>query len=181
MEGVLRKISDEPKAATITVQSLAQILDPSMTEQDLGSALAKLALHAKEGSYKTVLLPVQPGGTLSEQTSQGVVKDVLGGSVTSPAKGEVLTVGLKNASGKKNETSPARVALVNGGYNVIDAGTGSSVASSKITYSDPANKKQATEVAETLGLPSSAVVKRDAASNADVLVVLGSDYKPSGA
>ncbi|MFI7384797.1 LytR C-terminal domain-containing protein [Streptomyces sp. NPDC049813] len=176
MQGVLRKLSSDPQAATTTVQTLAQILDPSLTEKDLGAFLAKLADHAKEGDYKTALLPVQQNGTLSETAADSVVKDVLGGTVKAPAKGDSLRIAVTNATGDKARTEKARVALVNGGYTFVAGGTGSSVAASLVTYGDDARKEDAVEVAKTLGLPSSAVKKTKAAANADVSVVLGQDY-----
>ncbi|MEU1077519.1 MULTISPECIES: LCP family protein [unclassified Streptomyces] len=177
MYGVLRKISDDPKAATITVQTLAQILDPSLPEADLGGALAKLAEHAKVGAYKTALLPVQQDGTLSAQAGDSVVKDILGGSVTAPDKGSAVRVGVSNASGTPKAAEKARVALVNGGYAVIDAGGTGTAASSSVTYGDAGQKAKAEEVAKTLGLPAGAVRQGKAAANADVTVVLGKDYK----
>ncbi|GAA0590211.1 LCP family protein [Streptomyces crystallinus] len=177
MYGVLRKISDDPKAATITVQTLAQILDPSLPEADLGAALAKLAEHAKVGAYKTALLPVQPDGTLSAQAGDSVVKDILGGSVTAPDKGAAVRIGVSNASGNPKAADKARVDLVNGGYAVIDAGSASTASSSSVTYGDAAQKAKAEEVAKTLGLPAGAVRQGKAAANADVTVVLGKDYK----
>ncbi|MEU6392774.1 LCP family protein [Streptomyces sp. NPDC046939] len=179
MQAVLRKLSSDPQAATITVQTLAQILDPSLTEKDLGAFLAKLADHAKEGDYKTALLPVQKDGTLSEETADSVVKDVLGGTVKAPAAGDSLRVAVKNATGTASRTEKARVTLVNGGYTFVAGGTGSSVATSQVTYGDDARKQDAVEVAKTLGLPTSAVKKAKAASNADVTVVLGQDYSAS--
>ncbi|WP_372346468.1 LCP family protein [Streptomyces sp. KL116D] len=176
MQGVLRKLSSDPQAATTTVQTLAQILDPSLTEKDLGAFLAKLADHAKEGDYKTALLPVQSGGTLSESAADSVVKDVLGGTVKAPAKGDSLRVGVKNATGVTARTEKARVTLVNGGYTFVSGGTGTSVVSSQVTYADAARKQDAVEVAKTLGLPTSAVRKGKTAANADVSVVLGQDY-----
>ncbi|GGP73464.1 LCP family protein [Streptomyces melanogenes] len=177
MYGVLRKISDDPKAATITVQTLAQILDPSLPESDLGASLAKLAEHAKVGAYKTALLPVQPDGTLSAQAGDSVVKDILGGSVTAPDKGAAVRVGVSNASGNPKAADKARVDLVNGGYAVIDAGGASTAASSSVTYGDAGQKAKAEEVAKTLGLSAGAVKQGKAAANADVTVVLGKDYK----
>ncbi|MFJ7997667.1 LCP family protein [Streptomyces sp. NPDC096310] len=177
LQGVLRKISDDPKAATVTVETLAQILDPSLTEKDLGAALAKLAEHAKVGDYKTTVLPAQANGTLSEESTETVVKDILGGSVTAPEQGDALRVGVKNASGNQDAAESARIALVNGGYSFVDAGTADAVASSRVTYADAAKKEQAEETAKTLGLPTSAVEKGKAAANADVSVVLGQDYK----
>lgn len=178
MQGVLRKLSSDPQAATTTVQSLAQILDPSLEEKDLGAFLAKLADRAKGGDYKTSLLPVRQDGTLTEQAGETVVKDVLGGTVKSPEKGAALRVGVQNASGKKAAGEDARVSLVNGGYTFIDGGTGSAARpTSQVTYADAGKKAQATEVAKTLGLPASAVRKGKTAANADVSVVLGQDYR----
>ncbi|MEV7089575.1 LCP family protein [Streptomyces sp. NPDC093085] len=177
LQGVLRKISDDPKNATVTVETLAQILDPSLTEKDLGAALAKLAGHAKVGDYKTTLLPVQANGRLSDQAAESVVKDILGGSVTAPEEGAAVRVGVKNASGDQDAAESARIALVNGGYGFVDAGTADAVTASTVTYGDDKQKEQAEEVAKTLGLPAGAVTQGKAAPNADVSVVLGQDYK----
>ncbi|GHJ37645.1 LCP family protein [Streptomyces sp. TS71-3] len=177
MQGVLRKMSSDPQSSTVTVQTLAQIMDPSLTDKDLGAFLAKLADHAKGGDYKTMVLPVQQDGTVSEQATDSVVKDVLGGTVKAPAKDAAVRVGVKNASGAKAATESSRVALVNGGYTFIDAGANAPVqTSSQVTYADAAKKQDASEVAKTLGLPASAVRKGDVAANADVSVTLGEDY-----
>lgn len=177
MQGVLRKFPDDPKTATVTVETLAQILDPSLRESDLGASLAKLAEHAKGGDYKTALLPVQQDGTLTAQAADSVVKDVLGGRVTAPDKDAAVRVGIKNATGKTSATEKARIALVNGGYSVLDGGKADTESTSRITYADEAQRAKAAEVAKTLGLPASAVKKGSAAPNADVSVVLGKDYK----
>ncbi|MFF0034851.1 LCP family protein [Streptomyces mirabilis] len=178
MQGVLRKLSSDKQAATTTVQTLAQILDPSLTDQDLGAFLAKLADLAKGGDYKTALLPVQQDGTLSESATNSVVKDVLGGTAKSPDAGAAVRVGIKNATGNKDATEKARVVLVNGGYTFLDSGTSATAQSvSQITYTDAARKDDAIEVAKTLGLPTSTVKKGSGSSNADVSVVLGQDYK----
>ncbi|MEU0964973.1 LCP family protein [Streptomyces sp. NPDC005917] len=180
MQGVLRKMSSDSSAATVTVQSLAQILDPSLTDKDLGAFLAKLADLAKSGDYKTALLPVQNDGTLSAQTSSSVVKDILGGTAKSPAADSAVRVSVQNATGVKGNTDKARVVLVNGGYTFLEGGTGSGTqAASRVLYSDAADKANATEVAKTLGLGTGAVAKGTVGSGADVSVVLGQDYQPS--
>ncbi|MGW0968443.1 LytR C-terminal domain-containing protein [Streptomyces sp. NPDC002516] len=177
MQGVMRKLSSDKQAATTTVQTLAQILDPSLTDQDLGAFLAKLADLAKGGDYKTALLPVQTDGTLSASASSSVIKDVLGGTAKSPDAGSAVRVGIENATGVKTATSQARVVLVNGGYTFLDSGTSAAQSVSRITYGDAARKADAVEVAKTLGLPASIVTKGKAGGNADVSVVLGQDYK----
>lgn len=180
MQGVLRQLTSDPTAATTTVQTLAQILDPSLTDKDLGTFLAKLADLAKGGDYKTALLPVQNDGTLTAKASAGVVKDVLGGTAKSPDEGSAVRVSVQNATGVKDDTEKARVVLLNGGFTFLEAGTAATTqAASKVTYSDAADKENATEVAKTLGLPTSSVTKGTVASNADVSVVLGQNYKPS--
>ncbi|MEV3991188.1 LCP family protein [Streptomyces sp. NPDC049837] len=177
IRGVLRKMSDDPQSATVTIQTLAQILDPSLPEKDLGASLAKLAEHAKVGDYKTALLPVQEDGTLGEQATNSVVKDILGGSVSAPEQGAAVRVGIRNASGNEDATEDARILLVNGGYAVIDGGKADTEASSQVIYGDAAQKAKAEEVAKTLGLPAGAVEKGTATANADVTVVLGQDYE----
>ncbi|WP_328771632.1 LCP family protein [Streptomyces sp. NBC_00286] len=178
MQGVLRKVSSDPQAATTTVQTLAQIIEPPLTDKDLGTFLAKLADHAKGGDYKSVLLPVQSDGRLSTKASDSVVKDVLGGAAKSPEQGAAVQVGIRNATGKKDATEQARVVLLNGGYAFVDAGrTDTAQTASQITYADAAKKADAVEVAKTLGLPTSSVKKAKGASNADVSVVLGQDYE----
>ncbi|MDQ0777303.1 anionic cell wall polymer biosynthesis LytR-Cps2A-Psr (LCP) family protein [Streptomyces aurantiacus] len=180
MQGVLRKLSSDAQAATTTVQTLAQILDPSLTDSDLGTFLAKLADRAKEGDFKTALLPVQTDGRLSTQASDSVVKDVLGGAAKSPEKGDAVQVGIRNATADKDATEKARVVLLNGGYTFVDGGTAEvAQAVSEITYADAAKKADAVEVAKTLDLPTTAVKKGEVTSNADVSVVLGQDYKVS--
>ncbi|MEU5885711.1 LytR C-terminal domain-containing protein [Streptomyces sp. NPDC047461] len=180
MQGVLRKVSSDAQGATVTVQTLAQILDPSLTDKDLGTFLAKLADLAKGGDYKTALLPVQTDGTLSAQASDSVVKDVLGGTAKSPDKDAAVRVSVQNASGVKGNSEKARIVLLNGGFTFLEGGTASAAQSaSKVVYTDAADKENATEVAKTLGLPTSAVTKGKTSSNANVSVVLGQDYEPS--
>ncbi|MGW1272954.1 LytR C-terminal domain-containing protein [Streptomyces sp. NPDC002491] len=180
MQGVLRKVSSDTQGATVTVQTLAQILDPSLTDKDLGAFLAKLADLAKGGDYKTALLPVQADGTLSAQASASVVKDVLGGTAKSPDKDAAVSVFVQNASGTKADTEDARVVLLNGGFTFVEGGAPSGTkAASQVLYGDAANKENAVEVAKTLGLGTDAVKKGTVSGNADVAVVLGKDYKRS--
>ncbi|MEU9984595.1 LytR C-terminal domain-containing protein [Streptomyces sp. NPDC050856] len=177
VNGVLRKMSDDPRAATVTVETLAQILDPSLPEKDLGASLARLAGHAKVGDHRTALLPVRQDGTLDEEAARDVVKDILGGTVSAPEQGAAVRVGVRNASGNGDATEAARIVLVNGGYAVIDGGKADRASSSQVIYGDPAQKAHAEEVAKTLGLPADAVQRGTAAANADVTVLLGRDYR----
>ncbi|MFH9987140.1 LCP family protein [Streptomyces luteogriseus] len=179
MQGILRKMSSDPQAATTTIQTLAQILDPSLTDKDLGTFLAGLSDLAKGGDVKTDLLPVQNDGTLSAQASARVVKNVLGGTAKSPDKDAAVSVSVQNATGVKDNTEKARVVLLNGGFTFLESGTGTARTASEVVYADAADKANAAEVAKTLGLPAGSVTKGKTSGSADVSVVLGQDYKPS--
>ncbi|MFF5878137.1 LytR C-terminal domain-containing protein [Streptomyces californicus] len=177
MRATLRKISEDPKAATVTVETLLQVLDPSLPEKDLGASLAKLASRAKVGDYRTTVLPVQQDGTLTEADTKDVVKTVLGGTVKAPEAGAPLRVAVRNATGSEKAPEAARVQLVNGGYAFVDSGKAGSEASSVVLYRADEDKEKAVEVAKTLGLSAGDVKKGEPAANADVSAVLGQDYK----
>ncbi|WP_223766288.1 LCP family glycopolymer transferase [Streptomyces huiliensis] len=180
MQAVLKKMSTDPKAATTTVEALAQIPDPSLSVPQLGASLAQLAARAKAGAYRTTVLPVRQDGTLGGEEADGVVKEVLGGAVGSAGAGTTPRVSVKNATGGTAGAGAARVALVNGGYTYLDAGTAAAAGASAVYYADDRRAADAKEVAKTLGLPAGAVRKgsgSDVAANADVTVVLGRNYK----
>ncbi|MFD5283815.1 polydiglycosylphosphate transferase PdtA [Streptomyces rubrogriseus] len=180
MQGVLRKLSSDPQAATTTVQTLGMILDPPLTEKDLGTFLAGLSDRAKGGDFKTALLPVQDGGGLSAEAGDSVVKDVLGGTAKSPDKDAAVSVSVRNATGVEDRTGKARVVLLNGGFTFVSGGTASGTeATSQVVYAEAADKENAVQVAKTLGLPTGSVTQGKVSANARVSVVLGQDYKPA--
>lgn len=177
---VLRKVPSDPKAAAVTVDSMGQILDPALNAQTLGALLSRLGAHAKVGAYRTDVLAVKPDGALTDDATQKVVKEVLGGSVAAAQPGAAPRVGLKDATGDEKTQVAAKAALLNGGYDFVDGGKADkTAAASQITYQDDAQKDRAIEVAKTLGLPETAVKKGENAVNADVVVILGKDYKAS--
>jgi anionic cell wall polymer biosynthesis LytR-Cps2A-Psr (LCP) family protein len=182
MQAVLEKMPSDAAGATKTVQSLAQILDPSLTEKQLGASLAQLANLAKTGAYATTSLAVRQDGSLSPQSTDTVVKDVLGGAVhTSGSDSSAQArVAVKDATGNAKAAAMAQAAIVNGGtYTYVPGGKASAPqALSQVLYGDPARLAAAKDVANTLGLPATAVKKGTVPSNADISVVLGQDYKP---
>ncbi|GAA3656549.1 LytR C-terminal domain-containing protein [Streptomyces chitinivorans] len=181
LRATLEKTSDDPKTATGTVRALTQILDPSLTDGQLGASLASLAGYAKKDAYGTELLPVEADGTLSDATSEGLVKDVLGGTVKNTDPNATPRVSLKDATGDEEAANNARVALVNGGYTVVGGGSADSAqATTRVTYSEAGDRARAEEVARTLGLSEKAVTEGKGAANADITVVLGRDYEPGG-
>ncbi|WP_415950302.1 LytR C-terminal domain-containing protein [Streptomyces sp. KLOTTS4A1] len=173
LRGVLRKLSTDPKAATTTIETLGQIIEPPLTEKDLGAFLARLSERAKGGDYDSAVLPVQQDGTVSQKATETVVEKLLGGAVKNPDPDAAVRISL---SGSKEAVQSARVDLVNGGWTVI-AGSTDPGSSSRVTYADETRKAEAQEVAKTLGLPAESVKEGKVPGNADVGVVLGSDYE----
>ncbi|MFI9200402.1 LCP family protein [Streptomyces sp. NPDC053048] len=178
MRAVLGKMSGDAGTATGTVESLAQIPDPSLSTRQLGASLAHLAERARQGSYETRVLPVRPDGTLAGPAADSVVREVLGGTVRAPGRDAPPRVSVKNATGGAPAGGSARVTLVNGGFTYVDAGAAKAPRkASAVLYADDGRAGEAKEVARTLGLPEGAVRKGEGAAGADVTVVLGQDYK----
>ncbi|RBM09373.1 LCP family protein [Streptomyces sp. PT12] len=176
MQAVMAKMPSGESGATRVVEALAQITDPSLTEDELAVSLAQLAGYAQQDAYDTVPLPVEADGTLSDETADGLVVDVLGGTVSNADPGAAPRIGIRDASGAE-AAEDARIALVNGGFTVVDArASDATEAESRVTYADPAHQEVAVEVARTLGLPDEAAVEGEGAGNADVTIILGEDY-----
>ncbi|GGR95714.1 membrane protein [Streptomyces nojiriensis] len=180
LQAVLRKVPSDPKAAAVTVESIGQILDPALNAQTLGALLSRLGAHAKVGAYRTDVLAVKADGTLTDDANKTVVKEVLGGSGAAAQPGATPRVGLKDATGDEKAQVAAKAALMNGGYTFVDGGKADkTAATSQITYQDDAQRDRAIEVAKTLGLPETAVKKAENVVNAEIVVILGKDYKAS--
>jgi anionic cell wall polymer biosynthesis LytR-Cps2A-Psr (LCP) family protein len=183
MQAVLKKMPSDAPSATKVVQSLSQILDPSLTDKQLGASLAQLADLAKTGAYDTTMMPVQKDGTISAQTTDTVVKDVLGGTVKQSTGTGPARVSIKDATGNVKAGPMAQAAILNGGtYTYVAGGKATTTsAASQVVYADPTRLAAAKDVAATLGLPATAVKKGTVPSNADISVLLGKDYKPAPA
>ncbi|WP_031005119.1 LCP family protein, partial [Streptomyces sp. NRRL F-5727] len=180
VNGLLRKMPSDAANATTAIEYLQQIADPSLPEKDLGASLAKLAEHAKTGAYKTAVLPVGEDGALAEGAGDSVVRDILGGKVTTVDAGGVPRVSIKDATGE-DAVEAAKIVLINGGYAFVGGTKAESRAKSQVVYGDDAQKATAVEVAKTLGLPDGSVTKGKPSGTAAITVVLGRDYEIPGA
>ena len=145
MQGVLRKLSSDPQAATVTVQTLAQILDPSLTEKDLGAFLAKLA-EPRQGRRLQDGAAARPAATARSASRPPTASSRTSSAARSraPTRTPPSAVGIKNATRRQGRhRDSARVALVNGGYTFVDGGTaGAAQAASQVDYADAADKAE---------------------------------------
>ncbi|MQY15634.1 hypothetical protein SRB5_58210 [Streptomyces sp. RB5] len=177
LQALLGKLPSDKETVTQIVKSMGAIPDPSLSEGELAASLAALSTRAKDGDYTTQTLPVRQDGTLDEQASSKIVKDVLGGTVKNADPSATAKVAVKNASGDQAKAQNAQVALVNGGYNFTGAtNAAKAVDASQVLYADASRADQAAEVAKTLGLSAKSVKKGAGSAGADITVVLGKDY-----
>ncbi|WP_059013396.1 LCP family protein [Streptomyces specialis] len=176
MRAVLEKMPDSESAAVRIVENLFMTADPSLTEQELGATLARLAGYARAGDYATEPLPVEEGGTIGDETAEGLLADVLGGTADDAAPGAAPRVGIRDAGAGEAAAETARVTLLNGGFSVIDSRAVDDVsAETSVSYADETFREAAIDVARTLGLPEEAVVQGESPGTADVTIILGQD------
>ncbi|WP_226961423.1 MULTISPECIES: LCP family protein [Streptomyces] len=179
MEAVLDRLPATESTAVTAMENLRQIHDPSLSEQELGASLATLAGYAQSDEYTTTPLPVEEDGTISDETADGLVDEVLGGSVSNASPGGAVRFGIRDATGTEGLGEAARITLVNGGMTVIDNRVvAEPAAESSVLYSVPDHRETALDAARTLGLPEEAVTEGDGPGTADVTIVLGQDYGP---
>ncbi|TDC72838.1 LCP family protein, partial [Streptomyces hainanensis] len=178
LQAVLEELPADEAGATRVVEGLNQIVDPSLREDQLGNLLARLAGYAQADAYQTTQLPVETDGTISDETADGVVADVLGGTVSNADPNATPRIGVRDASGVQGTAEAARIALVNGGFTVIDSRSAAETEpASQVTYTDAEDQQTALEAARTLGLPEDVVTQGEGGGNADVTIVLGEDYE----
>ncbi|MCU7824839.1 LCP family protein [Kitasatospora sp. DSM 101779] len=180
MEAVLRAMPTDLDEATVDVHRMNAVLDPSLPEKALAGVLVQLALHGKDGHLGTQLLKAKPDGTLDEATAGRQVKDVLGGTIkNATAAGGTARVSVLNASGQDKAAESASVQITNTGMEVVPSSgkAGTVQATSEIRYTDDARAEAAKTLAGALGLKPEAVKKVTDPQNADLVVVLGKDYK----
>ncbi|MFD7508096.1 LCP family protein [Streptomyces sp. NPDC059853] len=177
LAGILAKMPTGEDGATRTIHAVGLIADPSLSEEELALSLAQLGGYAQDGAYETVLLPVETDGTLSAETAEGLVMDVLGGTVVNADPGAALRISVTDATGGAEGGEMARVALINGGFSVVDSRTAEEASeTSRVMYGAEEHRETALEAARTLGLPEDVVGAGNGAPNADVTIILGEDY-----
>ncbi|WP_344571129.1 LCP family protein, partial [Kitasatospora viridis] len=162
------------------VHRIGAVLDPSLPEQALAGVLVQLNQQSAAGHLSTSELPVKPDGSIDEATAGAMVKQVLGGTVhTAAVTNAPARVGLVDATGTGGNAQSAQTQVINAGLTFVpNGGTAPAQAASEIRYTDDARAAAAHSLAQSLGLPDSAVKKVTDPQTVDLLVVLGKDYQP---
>lgn len=178
LAAVVKAFPTDSTSAIADVDRMGAVLDPSLPEKALGSLLASLSADSAKGGYSTATLPVSSSGALGNGAA-ATVQQLLGGRTQGQAgAGTTARVVVANASGSARSLALAQAAVENGGYTLVSGGGSEATrAKTEVFYADPARKGDAEQLAGDLGLTAAAAAKGTVPQNADVLVVLGSDYK----
>ncbi|MCE7079193.1 LCP family protein [Streptomyces sp. ST2-7A] len=180
MSAVWSKMPDTEDAATRVVENLAQVPDPSLSENELGAHLARLAGTASSNAHAMVPLRVREDGTIDDETAENVVAAVLGGTVNEAEGVQLPRVAVRDGSEGGAAGESARVLLVNGGFTVVETRAAEEeLPESEVRYRSESFRQTAIEVARTLGLPDEAAVEGDVPGNADIVALVGADLDPA--
>ncbi|WP_055588515.1 LCP family protein [Peterkaempfera griseoplana] len=180
LTAVLKAMPTDASSATDVVKRMNAVMDPSLSERQLGASLAALARHAGAGHFSVATLPVKADGTVDPATAGTLVKQVLGGTVHNADSGSgPARVVIQNGTGTTAKADQAQIQVVNGGYTFVPplGKALAPVARTQIRYTDDARAEAARQLALTLNVPTTAVKKVTGGQTADILVVLGQDYK----
>lgn len=121
--------------------------------------------------------------TIDNAAASAMMKERFPGAVLRDAGGQVVRVLVENGVGTPDLGVGARTKLVAKGFRVIDGGNAASFSQEPSVVSVPdgsaASVDRGRRVAAALGLPASSVSVSDRGQTvAEVIVILGSDFRP---
>jgi hypothetical protein len=178
LAGLVQAMPQDATSAASDITKMGAVADPSLPDATLGALMAALSKDAQGGKYSTQTLPVNANGTPASSAGD-LVKQLLGGTVTTSSGATAARVAITDATGESNKTNLAEAAVVNGGFTLVPGSSKapSTRSTSSISYSDDTRAADAKQLAQDLGLPATVVTKVTTAQSADLVVVLGKDYQ----
>jgi hypothetical protein len=190
LDGLFAALPTEASAVQRLVASLGKDGASTLGAERLGQTLAGLAAASRADSVLPFDLPVQkidaggqPTYRVDAAGTKQFVEANLGSSLPSSARGERKRVFVQNGVGTPGLVITACNRLVDAGYAFAGSGNASDFghATSKVLVFDSSvdAARLGNAVAHTLRLPTSDVAVSTQGQNvADVIVILGKDYKP---
>ncbi|MEY9838739.1 LytR C-terminal domain-containing protein [Streptacidiphilus sp. EB103A] len=178
LAGLVQAMPQDATSAASDITKMGAVADPSLPDATLGALMAALSKDAQGGKYSTRTLPVNANGTPASSAGD-LVKQLLGGTVTTSSGATAARVAITDATGDGNKANLAEAAVVNGGFTLVPGNSKapSTRSTSSISYSDDTRAAEAKQLAQDLGLPTTVVTKVTSAQSADLVVVLGKDYQ----
>jgi len=159
--------------------------------QRLGPFLAGLRADQELDRVTYQTLPTRPldsGGTvtalvLDPEPAKALVANLLAGSLPKQREGGQVRVLVQNGVGTPGLGEGARTRLVDAGFTYVNGGNAASFGQSAsvvlIKDAGAAARREGGDVATALGLPDTSLrIAAQGQSIADVVVILGADYKP---
>jgi anionic cell wall polymer biosynthesis LytR-Cps2A-Psr (LCP) family protein len=191
LDGVLRGLPDQAREIEGTVTSLKAGSSSTLASSLLAEILASAQSVAVDGDMLSDVLPVNAIATGSGEESYGVnaqqaaalMQARFAPSLVKDTAGGPIRVLVQNGVGTPGLVDKARTKLVKAGFRFVNGNNapefGQKQSAVLIPDSTAASVERGAGVAAALGLPASSVgVSGQGQTVAEVIVVLGRDFKP---
>jgi anionic cell wall polymer biosynthesis LytR-Cps2A-Psr (LCP) family protein len=188
---VMEKLPEDPAKVTDLITQLGEDSTSTLDAAGLATRLAAVRTAAVGDKTASDVLPTTEIDTGDELTSYGIdsgqvaamMKSLLPGALQKDSGGEVLRVLVENGVGTPGLVELARAKLVEDGFRFVNGGNAADFGfdESAVIIPDGTEKsvQRGQRVADSLGLPESAVSTSDRGQTvADVIVILGKDFVP---
>ena len=191
LDGVLRGLPDEQREIEEAVAALADGSRSTLSRSELAQVLAGAHAVAVKDNLLSDVLPVNPIETGSGEESYGInapqaaalMQSRFAPSLVQGSDLEAIRVLVQNGVGTPGLVDKARTRLIDAGFRFVNGGNAQpfdqEVTLVAIPDTSPASVERGGKVAAALGLPADAVgVSGQGQTVAEVIVVLGSDFRP---
>ncbi|MGZ4638609.1 MAG: LCP family protein [Actinomycetes bacterium] len=190
-DAVVRALPGSPAQVASTIGALGSGSQSDLSATRLAALISDLRTAATGGDVRYEVLPTNDIDTGSAVDSYGLDSSKAGallqtffaGSLQKDTTGDSVRVLVENGVGTPDLIEGARNKLVKIGLRFVNGGNAGDLSDdpSVVLIQDGSEKstRRGQRVAATLGLPSSAIqVNPRGQTVADVIVILGSDFKP---
>jgi anionic cell wall polymer biosynthesis LytR-Cps2A-Psr (LCP) family protein len=191
-DGVLRKLPATEAGIAAAITGLSTGSSSSLSLGQLASLLVTLRTAAVKELINYDVLPVNDIDTgdtvdtygLDSAKAGPLLQSLFAASLQKDRTGDTVRVLVENGIGTPDLVTAARGHLVKDGFQFITGGNASDLsatAASVVLIEDGSNKALArgARVAKSLGLPTSSIqINPRGQTVADVIVILGADFKP---
>ena len=191
LDQLMRELPDNRDTLIDVFNQVGAVDRATLNAEELADFALEYGEVARSGDAAYQTLPVTVLSTSGSKTALTVdpegldrLRDgLLADSLPPDVGGEQIAVFVQNGVGTPGLVEDAAELLRNDGYDFVNGGNANQFGVKQtvvfIPDSSPASQTLGKDVASTLGVPESAVeVSDEGSSVADVIVVLGEDFKP---
>ncbi|MEO8107593.1 MAG: LytR C-terminal domain-containing protein [Actinomycetes bacterium] len=191
LEQVTQRLPEEPQALLATLEGVGATENATLSTESLANFMLGYGDVGRGGDTSYQSLPVNtletgsrnPALIVEAQGLERLRAGLLADSLPPDAGGEEIVVLVQNGVGTPGIEQDAAELLRDEGYDFFNGGNATSFGRDQtlvlIPDSTPASQALGEDVAATLGVPESSVQVSDQGSSiADVIVILGADFRP---